>query len=175
VDIAPIRVFTAGEELSATGVARYVAKYVTKGDIPGLVIDRTVRSRGHIEAAGLNGHGRALALTCWDLGDLEQYEALRLRTWAHQLGWRGNIATKSRAYSTTYTALNAARIEHRRSHDEYAPDVGRETVTEGFWTLDRVGHDSPGEAMFAAGVAEDRRLNRQIAHEALERERGESA
>lgn len=36
VDVAPIRVFTAGEELSASGVARYVAKYVTKGDIPGL-------------------------------------------------------------------------------------------------------------------------------------------
>lgn len=166
VDIAPIRAFAAGEELSAAGVARYVAKYVTKGDIPGLVLDRTVRSRGHIEAAKLGGHGRTLALVCWDLGGLEQYEALRLRAWAHQLGWRGNIATKSRAYSTTYTALNAARIEHRRAHDGNVWEVGRETVTEGFWTLDHVGHDSPGEVMFAAGIAEDRRLNREIAREA---------
>lgn len=166
VDIAPIRAFAAGEELSAAGVARYVAKYVTKGDIPGLVLDRTVRSRGHIEAAGLSEHGRMLALTCWDLGGSEQYAPLRLRAWAHQLGWRGNVATKSRVYSTTYTALNAARIVHRRSQDPDAPEAGRETVTEGSWVMDRVGHDSPGEVMFAAGIAEDKKQNRQLAREA---------
>lgn len=102
-----------------------------------------------------------------DLGDLEQYYALRLRSWAHQLGWRGNTATKSRAYSTTYVALNAARIEHRRSQDADAPDVEGRTVTAGFWVLDQVDHDSPGEAMFAAGIAEDERLNREITCEAL--------
>ncbi|MBS2554333.1 replication initiation protein [Catenulispora sp. NL8] len=166
VDIAPIRAFAAGEELSASGVARYVAKYVTKGDIPGLVLDRAVRSRGHIEAAGLTGHGRALALMCWDLAEWEQYGPLRLRAWAHQLGWRGNVATKSRVYSTTYTALNRARIEHRRSQDDRVPDGEREMVTEGSWVLDGVGHDSPGEVMFAAGIAEDKRLNREIAREA---------
>lgn len=169
VDIAPIRAFAAGEELSAAGVARYVAKYVTKGDIPGLVLDRTVRSRGHIEVAGLSEHGRTLALMCWDLGELERYAALRLRAWAHQLGWRGNVATKSRVYSTTYSALNRTRIEHRRSQDGETPDGDRETVTEGFWLLDQVGHDSPGEVMFAAGIAEDRRLNREIAREAVGR------
>jgi hypothetical protein len=167
VDISPIRAFGAGEELSAAAVAAYMAKYVTKGDIPGLVLDRTVRTRGHIEAAGLSGHGRTLALRCWDLGESEQYARLRLRAWAHQLGWRGNIATKSRVYSTTYTALNAARIEHRRSQDAEAPDGDRETVTERLWVLDQVGHDSPGEVMFAAGIAEDKRLNREIAREAM--------
>lgn len=60
VDIAPIRASAAGEELSAAGVARYVAKYVTKGDIPGLVLDRTVRSRGqgpepcHVETTAVS-------------------------------------------------------------------------------------------------------------------------
>jgi hypothetical protein len=169
VDIASIRAFAAGEELSAAAVAGYVAKYVTKGDIPGLVLDRMLRSREHIEAAGLGDHGRTLALTCWDLGGLEQYEPLRLRAWAHQLGWRGHVATKSRAYSTTYTALNLARIVHRRAQDADAPDPDRETATVGFWTLDQVGHDSPGEVMFAAGIAENKRLNREIAREAVGR------
>lgn len=166
VDVALIGAFAAGEELSAAAVARYVAKYVTKGDIPGLVLDRTVRSRGHIEMANLSEHGRALALMCWDLGGLVQYEPLRLRAWAHQLGWRGNVATKSRRYSTTYAALNRVRIEHRRSQDSETPNSERETITEGSWILDGVGHDSPGEEMFAAGIAEDKRLNREIAREA---------
>jgi hypothetical protein len=166
LDMQPIRAFAASEELSASAVAGYVAKYVTKGDIPGLVLDRAVRSRGHIEAAGLGEHGRMLALMCWDLGGLEQYEALRLRAWAHQLGWRGHVATKSRAYSTTYTALNEARAEFRRAQDGSAPSPERETVTESSWVLDGVGHDSAGEVMFAAGIAEDRLLNRRIFREA---------
>lgn len=168
VDVVPIRAFAAGEELSAAAVAGYVAKYVTKGDIPGLVLDRAVRSRRHIETAELGKHGRALALMCWDLGGLEQYEGLRLRAWAHQLGWRGHVTTKSRVYSTTYTALREARIEHRRAQDGGAPDPDRDTVTESLWVLDQVGHDSPGEVMFAAGIAEDRLLNRRIAKEAIE-------
>ena len=34
--------------------------------------------------------------------------ALNLRRWAHMLGFRGHFLTKSRAYSTTFTAIRAA-------------------------------------------------------------------
>lgn len=47
--------------------------------------------------------------TCWRLGAQPEYAALRLRRWAHQLGYHGHFATKSRTYSTTFTALRAER------------------------------------------------------------------
>src|SRR3954471_2506450 len=50
--------------------------------------------------------------TCWRLGGHPEYEPLRLRPWAHTLGYRGHILTKSRAYSTTYAALRAERAHH---------------------------------------------------------------
>ncbi|MBS2966513.1 hypothetical protein KGA66_25970 [Actinocrinis puniceicyclus] len=37
---------------------------------------------------------------------------LRLRLWAHMLGFRGHFATKSRSYSTTFAALRAERAEY---------------------------------------------------------------
>ena len=70
-----------------------------------------------------------------------QLHELRLRRWAHQLGFRGHCFTKSRRYSTTFTALRQARHEHqlrraRRAGDRAAdralavqrlglPDAGR--------------------------------------------------
>jgi len=54
MDVKPIRAASDGDELTAAMVAGYVAKYVTKGDIPGLVLDAAVRSRGHIEASPLS-------------------------------------------------------------------------------------------------------------------------
>ena len=37
---------------------------------------------------------------------------LRLRQWAHALGFRGHWSTRSRRYSTTFTALRRARVVH---------------------------------------------------------------
>lgn len=42
--------------------------------------------------------------TCWWLGGLAPFKSLRLRRWAHMLGYRGHFSTKSRRYSTTLTA-----------------------------------------------------------------------
>ncbi len=169
LDVKEIRSASAddGLSVSVSAVAGYIAKYVTKGDVPGLVLDAPVRSRGHIEAAPLSAHGRVLALSCWDLGGREEYAGLLLRNWAHQLGWRGHIATKSRGYSTTYGALHAARMRFQRERFGGLVDADRETVTVASWRFDQAGHSNPGEAMFAAGVAENRRLNRELAREAL--------
>jgi hypothetical protein len=59
----------------------------------------------------LGGHTRRLIDTCWWLGGQPELAALRLRRHAHLLGFRGHLATKSRSYSTTFTALRAER-EH---------------------------------------------------------------
>ncbi len=149
LDVQEIMPGGAVDGLSDQAVAAYVAKYVTKGDLPGLVLAHRLRSERQIETTpGLSRHARTLMHTAWALGGLAQYERLRLRLWAHQLGFRGQIATKSRAYSTTYTALREARSRFHRP-TEFNPET---TVTESEWRFDRVGH-TPGQAALAAGIA----------------------
>jgi hypothetical protein len=136
--------------LSDHAVAAYIAKYVTKGDLPGLVLPRRLSWRGQIQTApGLTQHARKLMETAWSLGGEPEYEGLRLRLWAHQLGFRGNIATKSRIYSTTYAALRQARAQFRRPAT-FDPQT---TETDSVWRFAGTGH-SPVQAAVAAGIAE---------------------
>ncbi|MFE2690192.1 replication initiator [Streptomyces mirabilis] len=110
-------------------------------------------------AIPVTDHVRALMRTCWRLGGLPEYEPLRLSDWAHTLGYRGHILTKSRAYSTTYAALRADRAEH--VGQETRPD----TDTDAQWRYVGSGH-SPGAALIAAGIADDLAGNRAAAREA---------
>jgi hypothetical protein len=166
LDVQPIDGESRGADAVTDGqVAGYIAKYVTKGDLPGLVLDRRLHSRGQIDATPLSEHARTLMRTAWDLGEREEYRRLNLRAWAHQLGYRGNIATKSRTYSTTYTALRAARAEHRRQqHGDTAhgPDT---TITTGHWEFHHQGH-TPTQAMYAAGIADDITTEREARRDA---------
>jgi hypothetical protein len=135
--------------VSDGAVAGYIAKYVTKGDIGGLILPYRVRGLGQIETTpGLSDHGRRLMRAAWLLGGVDEFAGLRLRLWAHQAGFRGHILTKSRAYSTTYGVLRSARAALGR------PELGNgaDTVTESVWRLDRIGH-TPGQAALAAGIA----------------------
>jgi hypothetical protein len=149
LDVQEIRAGTGLDALSDVAVAAYVAKYVTKGDISSLVLPSRLRSEGQIDVTpGLSAHGRALMHTAWTLGGLPRYEYLKLRTWAHQAGFRGHILSKSLRYSTTYTVLRAARSQFHRPEEL----DGAETVTESSWRLDHIGH-TPGQAMMAYGIA----------------------
>jgi DNA-binding MarR family transcriptional regulator len=124
-----------GGGVSDVAVASYVAKYATKtAEVTGVVLaplycracaghgtrprdDGRVRRwcracsgtgrRRAVDLSELSEHGRALVGTCWRLGALPAFEYLRLRRWAHQLGYRGHVTTKSRTYSTTRGALSA--------------------------------------------------------------------
>lgn len=103
--------------------------------------------------------------TCWRLGGLAEYAPLRLRAWAHALGFRGHILTKSRAYSTTYAALRADRVNHLRAATRtLAADP--HTTTESAWHYIGSGH-TPGAAQLAAGIAEDLTTSRESAREAM--------
>ncbi|MFG2479973.1 replication initiator [Streptomyces fagopyri] len=79
---------------------------------------------------------------------VEAGESLRLRAWAHTLGYRGHILTKSRAYSTTYAALRGERSRHMGHADLPA------AVTERQWRYVGSGHTC-GAALIAAGIADD--------------------
>ncbi|MFD4613404.1 replication initiator [Streptomyces sp. NPDC058440] len=158
LDARPLRAGGDGPEDDA--VAAYVAKYVTKGaSETGAGLDHALSTWGDIESAPVNGHVRVLMRTCWRLGGLPEYAPLRLRAWAHTLGYRGHILTKSRAYSTTYAALRAERADHT-GHVEM-PDV----LTERQWRYVGSGH-TPGAALIATGIADDLAESRRLGLEA---------
>ncbi|MFB8244761.1 replication initiator [Streptomyces sp. NPDC055952] len=159
VDVRPLH--AGGDGPDDDAVAAYVAKYVTKGaSETGAGIDYRATTWDDIEAASVNEHVRALMRTCWRLGGLPEYEPLNLRTWAHTLGYRGHILTKSRAYSTTFAALRAERAQHVGGVD--VPGA----VTDRHWRYVGSGH-TPGAALIAAGIADDIAENRAVAREAL--------
>jgi hypothetical protein len=159
VDARPLH--TDGDGPDDDAVAAYVAKYVTKGaSETGAGLDHKVTTWDDIEAARVNAHVRTLIRTSWRLGGLPEYAPLHLRTWAHTLGYRGHILTKSRAYSTTYAALRAERAEHLGHVDL------RDAVTDRNWRYVGSGN-TPGAALIAAGIAEDLKSNREAAHDAV--------
>ncbi|MEU1194718.1 replication initiator [Streptomyces sp. NPDC005813] len=158
VDARPLHCDGVGRDDDA--VAAYVAKYVTKGaGETGAGLDHALSTWADIEAAPVSEHVRALMRTCWRIGGQPEYAPLRLRNWAHTLGYRGHILTKSRAYSTTYAALRTERADHAGHRD--APDA----VTERQWRYIGSGH-GPGAALIATGIADDLAESRRLGREA---------
>jgi len=165
LDAHPIRsdAFDSSTAVTDTAVAAYVAKYVSKGVGDSGGIDYRVTDWGEIESAPVTPHIRALMSACWRLGALPELDALNLRGWAHTLGFRGHVLTKSRAYSTTYGELRAVREEHR-NNAEPTDDVP--VITESSWRYIGSGH-SLAEAEIAAGIAEDLGKIREIKKEMI--------
>ncbi|WP_233221440.1 replication initiator [Streptomyces carminius] len=167
LDVRPLRAFDGPDGLTDDAVAAYVAKYVTKGAADTAAgLDHRLTGPDDLRTAPVSPHIRTLMTTCWRLGGLPELAPLRLRAWAHTLGYRGHVLTKSRAYSTTYAALRAERAEYERTAQSPELSPGPETVTDAHWRYVGSGH-SPGAALIAAGVAEDLAANREAAREAL--------
>ncbi|MBV6703410.1 plasmid replication initiator protein [Kitasatospora aureofaciens] len=160
-----------GGRLTDDAVAAYVAKYTSKSAETAGAVDRRITDLAEIRALRVTPHIRALIATAWGLGELPELQHLRLRAWAHMLGYRGHCLTKTRVYSTTYGRLRTDRAEHARTlagvRDLYA-DWGADTTTESAWRFAGTGH-TVAEALIAAGIAEDLATNREIAREDVER------
>ncbi|MFD9717602.1 replication initiator [Streptomyces sp. NPDC059076] len=108
--------FTGGSELTDRAVAAYIAKYATKGaETATGTLDRPLRFVAELAQLDLTDHARRMIRTCWTLGARKDLAELRLRAWAHMLGFRGHFSTKTRHYSTTLTTLRHARAEWRRT------------------------------------------------------------
>ncbi|WP_416876108.1 replication initiator [Kitasatospora sp. SC0581] len=160
-----------GGRITDDAVAAYVAKYTSKSVEAAGAVDRRIDSLAEIQALWVSPHVRALIATAWRLGGMPELQHLRLRAWAHMLGFRGHCLTKTRAYSTTYGELRAARAEHAQG---LYSGWDSETVTEGAWRFVGARH-SPAEVLIAAGIAEDLATNREIAREeakVADRDRG---
>ncbi|MYT47419.1 replication initiation protein [Streptomyces rimosus subsp. rimosus ATCC 10970] len=117
LDIRPIRssAFDGSSELTERAVAGYIAKYATKGaETATGTLDRPLRFLAELSWARISDHAERMIRTAWALGARKDLADLRLRAWAHMLGFRGHFSTKTRHYSTTLGALRTARAECRR-------------------------------------------------------------
>ena len=72
----------------------------------------------------LTDHARRLIETCWRLGEIPELADLKLRRWAHMLGFGGHFATKSRTYSTTFGALRQERADYTAQQDPELTALG---------------------------------------------------
>lgn len=118
LDVRPIRGadFNGQQELTDRAVAAYIAKYATKGaETATGALDRPIRLIAEVAHLDITDHARRLIRTAWALGARKDLDHLRLRAWAHMLGFRGHFSTKSRRYSTTLGALRDARAAWRRA------------------------------------------------------------
>lgn len=155
LDVRPIRSadFDNDQELTERAVAAYIAKYATKGaETATGTLDRPIRFLAELARARISEHAHRMIRTAWTLGARKDLEHLRLRAWAHMLGFRGHFSTKSRRYSTTLGALRDARAEWRRA--QTAPPVQQDsdsTLVLAHWVFAGTGL-SAAETWLAASL-----------------------
>jgi hypothetical protein len=164
-------------ELSAEQVAGYIAKYATKATQGfGSGLDRRL-SADDLECLDkLPAHVAELVRAAWALGGRPELEGLRLRAWAHMLGFRGHWSTKSRRYSTTFTVLRRARVafaKRRRARDGVPldawgrPEDDQAVIVVASWVYVGSGYETEGERWLALSAAARAREQRRIAWEEL--------
>jgi len=165
-------------ETSAETVAGYLAKYVTKStEALGARLDRRLGpdDLDHLDAPL---HVAELVHAAWRLGDRPGLARLRLRAWAHLLGFGGHFATKSRRYSTTMGAIRRARVEYaiRRRRGDLTPlgdddqadqHEDQAVIVLASWAYVGAGYATEGEAWLALSAAARARERRRVAREEL--------
>jgi hypothetical protein len=138
LDVIPI---TADE---GRNVAAYLAKYATKSTDDAGTLDRRLKA-DDLQYLDLSDHHRRLVHTAWRLGGRPGLAKLHLRRWAHTFGYRGHWLTKSRQWSTTFTALRQARHHWRLERDDKATSSGQpdgDVVRIGEWTYAGSGYQT---------------------------------
>jgi hypothetical protein len=164
-------------ELSAEQVASFIAKYATKAtESLGSGLDRRLTADDLDHLDGLPAHVAGLVRAAWELGSRPELEGLRLRPWAHMLGFRGHWSTKSRRYSTTFTVPRRARVafaKRRRARDGVPLDAwGRAeddqaVVVVASWVYVGSGYATEEERWLALSAAARAREQRAVAREEL--------
>jgi hypothetical protein len=155
IDVRAIRNtdFTGDGPVTDRHVAAYIAKYATKGaETATGALDRPLKFLAELAQLDITDHARRLIRTAWTLGARKELEDLRLRAWAHMLGFRGHFSTKSRRYSTTLGALRTARAEWRRAQAAAATEGDTDTtLVLSHWAFAGTGLSST-EAWLAASL-----------------------
>jgi hypothetical protein len=164
-------------ELSAEQVAGYIAKYATKAtESFGAGLDHRIGADDLDRLEKLPAHVAELVRACWELGGRPELDSLRLRAWAHMLGFGGHWSTKSRRYSTTFTVLRRARVafaKRRRAGDGVPldawgrPEDDQAVIVVASWVYVGAGYETEGERWLALSAAARAREQRRIAREEL--------
>ncbi len=161
-------------ELTPERVAAYIAKYATKSAEDFGLGDRRL-SGAALAGNGVTAHVARLARTCWDLGELDEYNGIR--RWIHMLGFRGHFASKSRRYSTTLGAIRGERRTFRRRQAaEHARQLGLDPVDDDTtlvvsrWEFAGLGYLTGGDAALALSAAARARERRDAARDHIGRE-----
>jgi hypothetical protein len=154
--------------------AAYIAKYATKSTevVGGLTHPLSSRE---VERLRVRPHVKRMVRCAWELATEPRFRGLRLRRWAHTLGFRGHCFTKSRRYSTTFTALRHARHDHvlaqlhggRRRDPWGRPWDAGETIERTQYAFTGLGYRTLGDAWLAETGAARAREHRRIAREEL--------
>ncbi len=144
IDVRAIRSrdFTGGGPVTERHVAAYIAKYATKGaETTTGTLDRRLRLLAELATHDIIDHARRMIHTAWHLATHPQHAHLRLRQWAHMLGFRGHFSTRTRHYSTTLTHLRAERTAWRLGRLDAAADMPTaDHRTDRHPVGDRAGH-----------------------------------
>jgi hypothetical protein len=164
-------------ELSAEQVAGYIAKYATKAtESFGAGLDRRIGADDLERLDQLPAHVAELVRAAWELGGRPELDRLRLRAWAHMLGFGGHWSTKSRRYSTTFTVLRRARVAfatRRRARDGVPldafgrPEDDQAVIVVASWVYVGSGYATEGERWLALSAAARAREQRRVAWEEL--------
>jgi hypothetical protein len=164
-------------DLSAEQVAGYIAKYATKAtESFGASLDRRIGADDLDHLDQLPAHVAELVRAAWALGGRPELDGLRLRAWAHMLGFGGHWSTKSRRYSTTFTVLRRARVafaKRRRAKDGVPldawerPEDDQAVIVVANWVYVGSGYETEGERWLALSAAARAREQRQVAREEL--------
>ena len=150
IDVRAIRStdVTGGGPVTDRHVAAYIAKYATKGaETTTGTLDHRLRFLAELAKDDITDHARRMIHTAWHLATNRRHAHLRLRHWAHMLGFRGHFSTRTRHYSTTLAHLRAERTTWRTSQpDTHTPAPASAQTqtgqTDGSQVSDDVGHPS---------------------------------
>jgi hypothetical protein len=134
-------------EGQVSGVARYLAKYLSKDASESGALDHRLRE-GELEHLDLPEHLARIVATAWYLGADEGRR--RFRRWAHALAFSGHVLTKSKRYSTTFKALRIIRYSWR-IHESAEPRTDDTAVTA--WNFAGAGHRHVIDSALAATFA----------------------
>jgi hypothetical protein len=155
-DQIDVQILEHSEPTRAKAVAGYVAKYATKSSEGNGALDARIRSEEDLARRHLSPHLRRMAETAWTLGGDPAFGRWHLRRHAHSLGYGGHFLSKSQAYSTTLSALRAARQQWQadRARTEAQP---ADSSLRARWRAVGIGWANEGEATWA----EAQRLQRE--------------
>lgn len=150
IDVRAIRGtdFTGDGPVTDRHVAAYIAKYATKGaETTTGTLDRRLRLLAELHKYDITDHARRMIHTAWHLATRPQHAHLRLRQWAHMLGFRGHFSTRTRHYSTTLAHLRAERAAWRIGRPDTQTQAPASAETQAGQTdstpaSDRAGHST---------------------------------